>query len=213
MKGDALNLPFENSSFDIITSQTFFTSIPDPEKALSEMKRVLRPGGRIASLTAMRFKPVLYHTGFYTFGCSLLWANEFNELDKKFFNVCNTILPISNFTLGLNPAIIPNFFASHGLKNVCAYPIGKIFSLSNAAISDEVKLRWLELYESSMTKKLEAYMKLSEFREAFTDDEAKRYLELLRMKCEYYKANLHDNETWEINGGANILITGDLINS
>jgi len=43
--GDVLNLPFSNSSFDVVTSYYLLEHIPDVERALSEMVRVLKKGG------------------------------------------------------------------------------------------------------------------------------------------------------------------------
>ena len=40
-------LPFENATFDLAFSYNSFEHIPDPEFALSEMVRVLRPGGYV----------------------------------------------------------------------------------------------------------------------------------------------------------------------
>lgn len=45
---DAEQLPFEDASFDGAFSWSVLRYVPDPEKALSEMFRVLRPGGRLA---------------------------------------------------------------------------------------------------------------------------------------------------------------------
>ncbi|NNE65563.1 MAG: methyltransferase domain-containing protein [Pyrinomonadaceae bacterium] len=42
---DATALPFEEDSFDVVTCQTVLIHLRDPEKALCEMKRVVRPGG------------------------------------------------------------------------------------------------------------------------------------------------------------------------
>lgn len=49
--GDAENLRFEDNSFDIVVAQYVVTACPDPEKALSEFARVLRPGGEIIITT------------------------------------------------------------------------------------------------------------------------------------------------------------------
>ena len=70
--GDALALPFEDASFDLVTSHTFFTSISDPVRAMDEMKRVLKPGGMIASVTAMSFMHNAFDMGVYPEECS--WA-------------------------------------------------------------------------------------------------------------------------------------------
>ncbi|MCH8030118.1 MAG: methyltransferase domain-containing protein [Candidatus Dadabacteria bacterium] len=44
---DAERLEFEDESFDTVLTTLSLCTIPDPVKALAEMKRVLRPGGRI----------------------------------------------------------------------------------------------------------------------------------------------------------------------
>jgi len=42
----AEHLPFDDMSFDTVTGGFIMCSIPDPERALSEIARVLKPGGR-----------------------------------------------------------------------------------------------------------------------------------------------------------------------
>jgi SAM-dependent methyltransferase len=44
--GDALDLPFEPAAFDAVVSVFGIIFAPDAEKALGELLRVLRPGGR-----------------------------------------------------------------------------------------------------------------------------------------------------------------------
>jgi phosphatidylethanolamine/phosphatidyl-N-methylethanolamine N-methyltransferase len=44
---DATHLSFPDASFDAVTAQFLITLVPNPEKALDEMVRVLRPGGEI----------------------------------------------------------------------------------------------------------------------------------------------------------------------
>lgn len=44
---DACRLGFADNSFDAVTAQFVITLVPDPEQALAEMDRVLRPGGEI----------------------------------------------------------------------------------------------------------------------------------------------------------------------
>ena len=45
--GNALNMPFENASFDIEVSQEAFCHIPEGKRLLAECARVLTPGGRL----------------------------------------------------------------------------------------------------------------------------------------------------------------------
>ncbi len=48
--GDAQALPFENDALDAVTIAFGIRNVPDREKAMREMARVTRPGGRIAIL-------------------------------------------------------------------------------------------------------------------------------------------------------------------
>lgn len=48
-KGDAQSLPFDDGSFDVATMALVIPFVPDPAKAVSEMARVVRPGGCVAS--------------------------------------------------------------------------------------------------------------------------------------------------------------------
>lgn len=52
LRGDALDLPFPEETFDVISCFGALYMLPDPGLALREMARVLKPGGRIAVLTA-----------------------------------------------------------------------------------------------------------------------------------------------------------------
>jgi ubiquinone/menaquinone biosynthesis C-methylase UbiE len=47
VEGDAAELPFEEASFDVVTSVFGAMFAPDQEKAASELLRVCKPGGRI----------------------------------------------------------------------------------------------------------------------------------------------------------------------
>jgi len=46
--GDMEELNYEPGTFDAVTSRLGFMSCPDPPKAFSEAKRVLKPGGRLS---------------------------------------------------------------------------------------------------------------------------------------------------------------------
>lgn len=50
VQGDASELPFEDASFDVVTAAQLLCFLPDQDRALKEIHRVLRPGGRIVVL-------------------------------------------------------------------------------------------------------------------------------------------------------------------
>lgn len=52
----AERLPFPDGSFDAAVATLVFCTIPDPGRALSELKRVLRPGGQLRFLEHVRAK-------------------------------------------------------------------------------------------------------------------------------------------------------------
>jgi phosphatidylethanolamine/phosphatidyl-N-methylethanolamine N-methyltransferase len=44
---DVQNLAFDDGTFDVVTAQYVVNTVPDPEAALDEFMRVLRPGGEL----------------------------------------------------------------------------------------------------------------------------------------------------------------------
>ena len=75
---DAEKLEFPDDSFDVVMAQYVVTAVPNPEKALDEFARVLRPGGELIILTRVsadagmrrfieqRLQPVVRPLGFCT---------------------------------------------------------------------------------------------------------------------------------------------------
>ena len=75
---DAEKLEFPDNSFDVVMAQYVVTAVPNPEKALDEFARVLRPGGEIIILSRVsadagmrrfieqRLQPVVRQLGFRT---------------------------------------------------------------------------------------------------------------------------------------------------
>jgi ubiquinone/menaquinone biosynthesis C-methylase UbiE len=51
---DFQTLEFENTSFDTVTSSLGLCGIPDPERLFLEIRRVLRPGGKLLALEHVR---------------------------------------------------------------------------------------------------------------------------------------------------------------
>lgn len=52
--GDVLELPFRDESFDAVTIGFGLRNVDDRARALGEVRRVLRPGGRVAILEVVR---------------------------------------------------------------------------------------------------------------------------------------------------------------
>jgi len=75
---DAEKLEFADHSFDVVMAQYVVTAVPNPEAALNEFARVLRPGGEMILLSRVsadagirrfieqRLQPVVRPLGFRT---------------------------------------------------------------------------------------------------------------------------------------------------
>lgn len=90
IQGNAMALPFADSSFDLVTARHMLYHVPDMSKAIREAKRVLKPGGRFMAVT---------NDDGYMFE---FWEAVFNAVkdDADFANMTDEVLH-------------PKFFASH----------------------------------------------------------------------------------------------------
>jgi len=68
LHADAMALPFEDDSFDVLTIAFGIRNVSDVPKALREFARVLAPGGRLLILEfdRPRFAPIAWASDFYT---------------------------------------------------------------------------------------------------------------------------------------------------
>jgi len=77
---DAADLSFPDASFDVIVAQYVITTVPDPEAALDEFARVLKPGGEIVLMSRVGAEDGLRRTlehWFSPVACRLGWRSEF----------------------------------------------------------------------------------------------------------------------------------------
>ena len=49
-EGDAMAMPYADESFDVVVMHLILAVVPEPQRALAEAARVLRPGGKILLL-------------------------------------------------------------------------------------------------------------------------------------------------------------------
>jgi ubiquinone/menaquinone biosynthesis C-methylase UbiE len=84
-------LPFENASFDCVMTTWTLCSIEDPEAALAEMRRVLRPGGHYVFVEHGRSDDAR------TAG----WQERINPLWRRLADGCNIDRPIDRLVEGM----------------------------------------------------------------------------------------------------------------
>jgi len=61
--GDAMALPFENASFDVVICSQVYEHVPDVQRLMAEVHRVLRPGGVCYFAATNRWAVVEMHHG------------------------------------------------------------------------------------------------------------------------------------------------------
>src|SRR5258706_3195202 len=108
---DAEKLEFTDNSFDVVMAQYVVTAVPNPEAALDEFARVLRPGGEIILLSRVsadagvrrfieqRLQPVVRQLGWRTeFALSryaqlVAWAHWMELVERR------AVPPFGHFSL------------------------------------------------------------------------------------------------------------------
>src|SRR4051794_30869914 len=108
VRGDATRLPFRDGSFDALCCFAALHLFADPFAGLDEMRRVLRPGGRIALMTSVRrkvtlppLKPVIERTS----GMRMFESDEVVGAlqDRGFTNVRQRLAGVVQFVGGRLP--------------------------------------------------------------------------------------------------------------
>lgn len=189
---DAMDLPFDNDSFDVVLSHTFFTGVKNPKKAMDEMKRVCRKDGKIISVTADSFSAIPNSPGYYPKDYG--WVDEFKNLKHELDLLY--LVEASKYIAGIRPESIPRFFSVSGLKNVTVHQVGKFFSLSNASVDAEFRKEFLD---AEVKAELTRTYLLSAEKKA-------RYEELLEVRR--HDLEKPENSIWEWIGGSNLIVIG-----
>ncbi|RLI78642.1 methyltransferase type 11 [Archaeoglobales archaeon] len=122
---DAENLPFSNESFDAVICRHLLWILPNPQKAVKEWKRVIKPKGRVVAIDGSWFdkslksniKRFLGRIGVAIYEKRNLWRN-YHHLQK-----IGEMLPFYN---NLTPEKAVKLFENAGLLNVSVRDLGWI---------------------------------------------------------------------------------------
>lgn len=124
VQGNALELPYEDDSFDGATSGFALRNVTDIQKVIFEMRRVVKPGKKVVCIEIAEPKFILFKWGFrFHFGKVVPWVGHFFDKGKSIQGrqPAYTWLrdSFNGFPYGEDMAAI---FRAAGLQNVKYYP-------------------------------------------------------------------------------------------
>jgi SAM-dependent methyltransferase len=115
MRGDALDLPFNNRAFDGVSCFAALHLVPEPLGVLHEMVRVLSPGGRIAVMTTYGRESFLTRKAL-ELGATICGVRVFDRTTVPTFlaaaglvDIKQQLRGISQFVVARRPAEVTEF--------------------------------------------------------------------------------------------------------
>lgn len=119
MQGDALQLPFDQNSFDVTGIAFGIRNIPDRKRALSEMLRVTVPGGQVMVLEMTFVQNRFFKLIYYVYLNYLLpaFAKIFSKNPAAYYYLADSIM---NFP---TPDAFAKIMAEAGMVNVEKHPL------------------------------------------------------------------------------------------
>ena len=127
--GDMLALPFPDASFDIVTTGYGLRNVPDLARAISEIHRVLRPGGQLLSLDFNRPQNPVVRSAYFVYltvvGGTLGWILHRDPDTYRYIPASIRVYPGAAGVAGL--------MQSHGFASAKYYPVlGGLMAIHHA---------------------------------------------------------------------------------
>ncbi len=129
--GDAEDLPFEDSSFDLVTNKFLLWTLQQPDCAAREWKRVLKPGGMVFSIDGEWFDPrpskrVKRMLSEWTE--TFVKKNPNTSIFKDYYGSIRYDLPLYE---EISPEIASVLFSEMGFVNTSVNPLQEVQKFKN----------------------------------------------------------------------------------
>jgi len=79
---DTERLPFADNAFDVVVGMTTFSYCPDKPRALSEIQRVLKPGGRFVNIDMNYLSPIYYLLSLAQMHKARIWTGQLIQSNR-----------------------------------------------------------------------------------------------------------------------------------
>ncbi len=114
--GDAEDLQFPDMQFDVVSSKFLLWTLPDPQKALSEWKRVLKKDGMIIAIDGDWFSSGIFLKSIRTIsdGIRSIKERNFHNPFNQHYNPIKKDLPLYS----LKPDRVSRFLNDVGFENI-----------------------------------------------------------------------------------------------
>lgn len=160
--GNASSLPFSDNFFDAAVSIQVYEYLKDPNEAICEMQRVLKPGGR-GVIVATDWKSTLWHSSKPERMKKVLTAWEkhcaYSDLPRKLSQILNSsrlIIQSQDVISQFNTSLNIDAYSFHILDFIKSFVIGK-----NGVTHEEAEAWVSDLYQ--LDKKGEYFFCLNQF--------------------------------------------------
>jgi ubiquinone/menaquinone biosynthesis C-methylase UbiE len=203
---DALALPFDDGTFDSVTSYTLIEHAPNPEVLVREMARVCKPGGTISVMAVLSVESEhgLLRDPF---------DRRIEELFRKFRKAIEPLEEAYHVGRGLPIEEIPRLFERLSLVEIRISGFYTPFCLDDARYPLAEKERILR---EELTEPTEGFV--SRLFEAFPEEfgegsparaEAEELLRLVRERCERRLHELRSGvRRWTVEGRPSLIVSG-----
>lgn len=108
---DAEKIPFRNEVFDIVFEKDMLHHTPNPERALEEMKRVTKKGGKIIIIEANRYNPIFYFHMTLMLGHQHFTQARFRKLVAQVFGSSASFFSFEAHVYPVFGYFLPNMYS------------------------------------------------------------------------------------------------------
>lgn len=205
VKADIHSLPMENACVDLATCQSVLMHSREPRRVLSEMVRILRPGGHVVCVEPDRL------INYFTMdSLTSHWSPEEHGEVCRFWHHCRFgRIAMGDGDLAIG-SLLSQFFVEQGLNDVRVYQRDKAFPILPPYKSDENQ-KWLgELFNSDGTQNLLDPVRLSDWARAGGASQAFAERQISRLLCwlEGMRSDVAARRYFSSGGGLMYMVTG-----